>query len=319
MHGMWPSSEPKCYEPGPVFDCSTMDTMGVHDLFQIADSSNTWHLLPSSDTNASFSRDIFGGHQSPSDMLTNASAGHWSLPAVHTPPQTVAPSATFQPILASSPCKLEPMTPLRFPAAAVSTLSSSPSWSLYTPAQLSSQQDYEMVEQILESMPMTPKQTTRTRRMGGRSGRASHERKCIGSSGRIKSAASKSGMTCDVVIETNKYPCEFEDCVDKNGKRKMFKRREHAKRHLDTVHLKKKQFRCWVPGCTTSAFTRSDNLTTHEKSTHGKKSISSRNRYVSTLDAASDYYDPDFRGRLDDNGRPVDERGHVLKPVRGRV
>ena len=315
---MWLSSEMKSYESLPFLDCSSMDTIDVQDIFCGPVNSNTWHILPSSAVNPSFSRDIFGNHEPPSDLFTGGNVPQWTLPTVQTPPQTVAPSATFHPISTSSPHKLEPLTPLRYPAPATSTLSSSPC-QLYSPSHLTSQQDYEMTEQLLEVMPVTPKHVPRPRRTGGRSTRPTYERKCPGSASRLKSAISKSGMGCDVVIETNKYPCEYVDCVDKSGKRKMFKRREHAKRHLDTVHLKKKQFSCWVPGCTTQAFTRSDNLTTHFKTTHGKKSVSSRNRYVSTLDPASDYFDPEFRGDLDDNGRPVDERGITLKPLRTRM
>ena len=99
----------------------------------------------------------------------------------------------------------------------------------------------------------------------GRMGRAT----CLGGPGRnrMKSAVKN-------------YACEFADCMSKNGKKKMFKRREHVKRHIDTVHLKKKQFRCWVPGCN-SSFTRNDNLTTHLKKIHGKNQLecSAYNRY----------------------------------------
>jgi hypothetical protein len=250
--------------------------------------------------------DILDEHQVPSESFSTDNIGQWTPTLVHTQPETVAPSATFQLTLASSPCKLEPMTPLRYPApAAASILSSSPC-PLYSPGQISAREEYELAEQILEAMPMPPKHVPKARRGGGRSSRPKYEHKCLSASGRTKSAVSKSGMACDVVIEGNKYACEFADCMDKNGKRKMFKRREHAKRHVDTVHLKKKQFRCWVPGCTTQPFTRSDNLTTHLKSTHGKKSISSRNRYVSTLDPASGNFDPEWRGV-------------VLKSIRSRL
>lgn len=315
---MWMSLETKCRNSVPFLDCSTIDTDEIHDPFPGSSTSVGWHLLPSSAANPSFSRDIFGERQGPSDGYLGESGSQWILGTVQTPPQTVAPSATFQPILASSPCKLAPMTPPRYPASATTILSSSPC-PLYSPAQLSSEHKYEMAEQLLEATPRTPKHAPKARRAGGRSGRHAYDRRCTNSSGRIHSGVSKSGMGCDVVIETNKYPCDYADCVDKNGKRKMFKRREHAKRHLDTVHLKTRQYRCWVSGCTTSPFTRSDNLTTHLKSTHGKKSASSRNRYVSTLDPASDYFDPEFRGSLDDNGRPVDNSGNLLVPLVSRL
>jgi hypothetical protein len=302
----WMTEEPKYHNSSPFLDYSGMDTLGVQDIFTNPSNSNDWHLLSTSAANLSFSRSILDEHQLSSDGFPPEAMGQWTPTMVHTPPQTIAPSVTFQPALAPSPCKLEPMTPLRYAAPApapASILSSSPCL-LYSPEHLSAQEEYELAEQILEAMPMTPKHVLKVRRGGGRSSRSTYERKCLGASGRTKSAVSKSGMACDVVIEGNKYACEFADCIDKNGKRKMFKRREHAKRHVDTVHLKKKQFRCWVPGCTTQPFTRSDNLTTHLKSTHGKKSVSSRNRYVSTLDPASENFDPEWRGDLDDNGQP---------------
>lgn len=316
---LWMTAEPRYHNSASFLDYSSIDTLVSQDVFNDSSSSNDWHLLSTSAANLSFSRGILDKHRAPSDTFSASNTGQWTPTMVHTPPETVAPSATFQPTLASSPCKLEPMTPVRYPApAAASILSSSP-YPLYSPEQMTAREEYELAEQILEAMPMTPKHVPKVRRSGGRAGRTAYERKCLSSSGRMKSVVGKSGMACDVIIEGNKYACEFADCMDKNGKRKMFKRREHAKRHVDTVHLKKKQFRCWVPGCTTQPFTRSDNLTTHLKSTHGKKSVSSRNRYVSTLDPASENFDPEWRGDLDDNGCPVDDRGIMLKSVRSRL
>ncbi len=153
---MWLSSEMNSHGSLPFLDCSGMDTMDVQGLFSGPNNSKTWHILPSSAVNPSFSRDIFGDHQPPSDDFTSGSVPQWTLPTVQTPPQTVAPSATFHPILASSPCKLEPMTPQRYPAPATFILSSSPC-QLYSSNQLTSQQDYEMAEQLLEAMPVTPK------------------------------------------------------------------------------------------------------------------------------------------------------------------
>jgi hypothetical protein len=319
MDPMWMIAEPRYHNSAPFLDYSSIDSLAAQDIFNDSSNLNDWHLLSTYAGNLSFSRGILDEHQSPSDSFTIGTIAQWTPTVLHTPPETVAPNATFQPTLASSPCRLEPITPLRYPAPAVAPILSSSPCPLYSSEQMSAQEEYELAEQILEAMPMTPKQIPKARRSGSRTSRATYERKCLGASGRMKSAVSKSGMACDVIIEGNKYACEFADCTDKNGKKKMFKRREHAKRHVDTVHLKKKQFRCWVPGCTTQPFTRSDNLTTHLKSTHGKKSVSSRNRYVSTLDPASENFDPDWRGDLDDNGYPVDDREAMLKSVRSRL
>lgn len=317
---MWMAVEPKYHNSAPYLDFFNMETLASPNAVHDSSSSDDWHLLSTSAANLSFSRGILDEHQASADAFSPGDIGHWIPTIVHTQPETVAPSATFRPTLASSSWELEPLTPLRYqgPALAGSTLSASPSH-LYSPAPIPAQTEYEQAEHILETMPVAPKHEPKARRRGGRSGRPSHEQKCFSSSGRIKSSVRKSAMVCDVIIEGNKYACEFVDCMDKNGKRKMFKRREHAKRHVDTVHLKKKQFPCWVPGCTTQPFTRSDNLTTHLKSTHGKKSVSSRNRYVSTLDPASENFDPEWRGDLDDNGYPVDSHRFGLKSVRSRL
>jgi hypothetical protein len=313
VDSMWTAPESKYPNSTSFLDYSSIDILEAQDVFNDSSSSNDWHLLSTSAANLSFSRGILDEQQMSPDNFSTGSIGQWIPTMAYTPPETVAPSATFQATLASSPCKLEPMTPLRYPAPAPASILSSSPYPLYSPGQLSIREEYELAEQIIEAIPMTAKHVNKARRGGNRTTHPAYERKCLGTSSRMKSAVSKSGMTCDVIIEGNKYACEFADCIDKNGRRKMFKRREHAKRHVDTVHLKKKQFRCWVPGCATQPFTRSDNLTTHLKSTHGKKSVSSRNRYVSTLDPASENFDPEWRGDLDDDGYPVDDRGVVLK------
>ncbi|OAX80017.1 hypothetical protein ACJ72_05652 [Emergomyces africanus] len=80
-----------------------------------------------------------------------------------------------------------------------------------------------------------------------------------------------------------------------------FKRQEHLKRHLKS-HTNEKPHVCWVPDCNKS-FSRNDNLKVHYATTHGKKG--GRNRYVATLDEGSSDYDPNFRGSLTSDGRPM--------------
>ena len=124
----------------------------------------------------------------------------------------------------------------------------------------------------------------------------------------------KSGIIYDAVTEENKFLCEVEGCVDKEGKQKRFKRQEHLKRHVKTAHLEKKQYKCWVPCCKTDPFSRGDNLITH-LNTHRK--ASSRNRYVATLDPHSEFYDPDWRGDIDCNGFPVFDQPKVGVDIGG--
>lgn len=67
-------------------------------------------------------------------------------------------------------------------------------------------------------------------------------------------------------------------------------------------HSREKPHVCWVPGCQ-RAFSRSDNLNAHYTKTHSKRG--GRNRYVATLDVNSPDYDPEFRGQLTSDGRPI--------------
>ena len=80
-----------------------------------------------------------------------------------------------------------------------------------------------------------------------------------------------------------------------------FKRQDHPERHK-TSHLKENSHIFWVPGCY-RAFSRRDNLKTHCIKTHARRG--GHNRYVATLDETSPDYDPQFRGQLSFEGRPL--------------
>lgn len=97
------------------------------------------------------------------------------------------------------------------------------------------------------------------------------------------------------VIKQVQFKCKEPGCKGR------FKRQEHLKRHMKS-HSKEKPHVCWVPGCH-RAFSRSDNLNAHYTKTHSKRG--GRNRYVATLDETSQDYDPDFRGQLTPDGRPI--------------
>lgn len=97
------------------------------------------------------------------------------------------------------------------------------------------------------------------------------------------------------IIKQVQFRCKEPGCKGR------FKRQEHLKRHMKS-HSKEKPHVCWVPGCN-RGFSRSDNLNAHYTKTHSKRG--GRNRYVATLDETSPDYDPDFRGQLTPDGRPI--------------
>ena len=108
----------------------------------------------------------------------------------------------------------------------------------------------------------------------------------------------KQGLTLEKlppVIKQVQFKCSEPGCKGR------FKRQEHLKRHMKS-HSKDKPYVCWVPGCH-RAFSRSDNLNAHYSKTHSKRG--GRNRYVATLDETSGDYDPEFRGQLTPDGRPI--------------
>lgn len=98
-------------------------------------------------------------------------------------------------------------------------------------------------------------------------------------------------------IPPHPFKCDAPGCGGR------FWRHEHLKRHLKN-HTNEKPFVCWVPDCNKS-FSRNDNLRAHYVTTHGRKG--GRNRYVATLDEKSSDYDPEYRGDLTPDGRPLRE------------
>ena len=99
------------------------------------------------------------------------------------------------------------------------------------------------------------------------------------------------------VIKPVQYRCTEPGCKGR------FKRQEHLKRHMKS-HSQARPYVCWVPGCH-RAFSRSDNLNAHYGKTHSRRG--GRNRYVATLDETSVDYNPEFRGELTPDGRPIYE------------
>ena len=259
-----------------------------------------YSTVQSSLHNPSLSRPIFATDESSSGLPVDAASGQ-ALPWMfrnEVPPQTIAPSAAFQPTLSSSPfSKHEPSTPVRHHLRSSILLSSSP-MELVSPPVVPSQNHiadtaYASDDPIVSPIALRSRNFDRLHRRG-------YERKrTVGYSHRPKLVSSRSGLECDLVIAENEHACSHSGCA------KRFKRQEHRKRHETTVHEKAKVFKCWVPGCKTAAFTRTDNLKSHQKNTHGTRKATQRNRYVATLDEKSDYYDPNWIGALSEAGFPL--------------
>ncbi|KAL3247352.1 hypothetical protein ABHI18_012424 [Aspergillus niger] len=110
-----------------------------------------------------------------------------------------------------------------------------------------------------------------------------------------KGSKSLSLETLPSIIKQIQFRCKEPGCKGR------FKRQEHLRRHMKS-HSKEKPHVCWVPGCH-RAFSRSDNLNAHYTKTHSKRG--GRNRYVATLDETSPDYNPEYRGPLTPDGRPI--------------
>jgi Zinc finger, C2H2 type len=265
-------------------------------------------LVAGGSLESSLSRPIFH-HRQQSDGLMPEHTTQWRPSMLQTPPRTVAPRATFQPILPSSPAYGgTPSTPIqtRYDESTTIEVVNTP-YSLspiYSPTQQPISVQNETVYQNIQPTLVRTLRASK-HKASGRNGRRSAEKKETGQSRRLsKSGLSQSGMEYPSYIEMNLFACTA-DCVDKSGKRKKFKRQEHLKRHQRTCHTGFRPYYCWVPGCTTEPFSRTDNLNSHLLKTHGKNSPAARNRYIATLDPKSGVYDIDYRGPFTESGWPI--------------
>ena len=306
----WPVFESKSRLSGRASAFDTPDPYSIrqtdHEIFLSPEQS----LVAGAALSSSLSRSIFH-HRRPSDSVAeHMTQWHPSLP--HTPPQTVAPSATFQPpMIPSSPLyRMAPSTPIhaRYTDSVTPGVASFPYSS--SPICPSSESTGIKCEDDTTCHNIQPILVRRLRasksKISSRSNRRSAEKTDNTRPRRIsKPGTSWTGMKYPPYIESNLFACTAEDCVDKNGKRKRFKRQEHLKRHQKTCHTGYRPHYCWVPGCTTKPFSRTDNLNSHLHKTHGKNSPAARNRYIATLDPKSGVYDVDYRGPFTDSGWPI--------------
>jgi len=284
------------------------------------------------DISPALSRPMFNDSIPSSTPLPRNDHTNWpSITVAYTPPRTIDPSR-FAPLVPSTPtAKLEtPCTPSHQHMRSSITLSSSPMPG-YSPGIVPSQHEiddsayfdssnihrHDAVDISYEPMNICMDVRDRDHnRDRSRLSRRRYDRKGIGSGCKRRPSANKSGFECDRVITANSFACSYPECIDKNtGKQKRFKRQEHKKRHEKTVHQKDSHMfhHCWVPLCE-KAFTRTDNLKSHLRNTHGKRSANARNRYVATLDPNNiQYYDPDWEGDLDTDGLPIGSRAVLTR------
>lgn len=305
----WMTQEPKQGHPGDSSAFITPQQYSTKQPHQEVYLSPDQSLLAGSALESSLSRSIFH-HRQPSDNLVAEHMTQWRPSMMQTPPRTVAPSATFQPILPSSPAyRIAPSTPVQntyenpmTPGIASTPFSSSP---VYSPFEQSLFAKNESTSHTIQ--PTLVRTMRESKRKGsGRLSRRAAEKKESGRSGRPSmSGTSRLGIEYPYYIEKNSFACTSEDCIDKTGKRKKFKRQEHLKRHQKTCHTGFRPHYCWVPGCTTKPFSRRDNLNSHLHKTHGKNSPAARNRYIATLDPKSGVYDVDYRGPFTESGWPI--------------
>ncbi|KAL1985810.1 hypothetical protein VTN96DRAFT_7302 [Rasamsonia emersonii] len=245
--------------------------------------------LPESISNPCLSRPIFQQQERLQTSMSMSNMSQWMPSAEVISPQTIAPAQAFPDA---------PMTPPSsfsgFPGSASTLRTHTPA----TPAR---------------SSPLgTPGTETPMTRVSGNSDHNDEDFMLSpGAQESLENRPQRQASKKTTKKQTSKQSLKLENLPSiikqvqfrckEPGCKGRFKRQEHLKRHMKS-HSKEKPHVCWVPGCH-RAFSRSDNLNAHYTKTHSKRG--GRNRYVATLDETSPDYDPDFRGQLTPDGRPI--------------
>ncbi|OJJ45766.1 hypothetical protein ASPZODRAFT_17207 [Penicilliopsis zonata CBS 506.65] len=289
-----PSDMPKTYDPQASFPSQG----GMMPYPQMARNYYRQHppatYLPESASNPCLSRPMFNQPERIPNSVSMSNILQWMPTAESMPPQTITPSQAFH---------QAPVTP-------------PPSYSEFHTS-LNAFKNQTPTTPIRSGSLGTPSgtDTPMSRLSGGatdyhdefghlspayRDGYLQRPPPQRQPSGRkvIRKQSSKHSMTLESlpsIIKQVQFKCKEPGCPGR------FKRQEHLKRHMKS-HSKEKPHICWVPGCH-RAFSRSDNLNAHYTKTHSKRG--GRNRYVATLDQTSPDYNPDFRGQLTQDGRPI--------------
>ncbi|KAI8883526.1 hypothetical protein K501DRAFT_184346 [Backusella circina FSU 941] len=90
-----------------------------------------------------------------------------------------------------------------------------------------------------------------------------------------KPRSKRASSVCSELMDNKSFKCDYDQCE------KVFKRSEHLKRHIRSIHTKEKPYKCPYDRCG-KQFARSDNLSQHirihrpnkEKATRAKKTQS---------------------------------------------
>lgn len=280
----------KPYDQQPNFACqSPMEPQYPQLLRGPCYRGNQGTYLPDSGNNPCLSRPIFQQPERLPSTLSMNGMNSWMPSGEMMTPQTITPAQAFPdapmtpppsfcgaPDSAGSLRTHTPVTPVRSVSIGGSPGNESPL------ARLSNGQS----DHTDEEFALSP---------GGSTERGTQRQ---ASKKVVKRSSSKQSLKLEnlpSIIKQVQFRCQEPGCKSR------FKRQEHLKRHMKS-HSKEKPHVCWVPGCG-RGFSRSDNLNAHYTKTHSKRG--GRNRYVATLDETSPDYDPDFRGQLTPDGRPI--------------
>ncbi|PKY09239.1 regulatory protein brlA [Aspergillus campestris IBT 28561] len=282
-----PSDAPKTYEPGhqglPYPPAMQQYPQMVRGSYR----SHAPSYLPESATNPCLSRSIFHHSERVPTSMSMSNMLPWMPPPSESiAPQTIAPSqvapVTPPPSYTDFPASMNnfkmhtPTTPVRSCSLGTASGTDTPMSRLSGGAA-----DYmdDFQQSPVYADGMVPPHRQQSRKVA-------------------RKQSSRQKMSLDAlphIIRQVQFKCQEPGCKGR------FKRQEHLKRHMKS-HSKEKPHVCWVPGCQ-RAFGRSDNLNAHYTKTHSKRG--GRNRYVATLDETSPDFDPDFRGQLSQDGRPI--------------
>lgn len=288
MDQFWlPSDMSKTYDNMGAFPCPP--TMNQYPQMTRQHYRPRQPYLPESATNPCLSRPIFNQPERMPHSVSMNNILPWLPPANNMAPQTIAPSQAFPAAPMTPPSSFSEFPPLstlkpQTPVTPVRSNSFSTPSGPTTPMSRLSAGGTTDYHEDLQISPVYRDFAQRHQRQPSRKLSRRHSTKPNLSLDNLPS-----------VIKQVQFKCKEPGCPSR------FKRQEHLKRHMKS-HSKEKPHVCWVPGCH-RAFSRSDNLNAHYTKTHSKRG--GRNRYVATLDETSPDYDPEFRGQLTPDGRPI--------------